>query len=98
MFFNLYNVSITFQIFINNVLKKYLNVFYITYFNDILIYNNIKEKHLHYINKMLNKLQKAELYFDINKYDFHIIRIKYLNLIIIIDEIEINLKKIKIIT
>ena len=44
MLFNLCNFSITFQIFINNVLKKYLNVFYITYFDDILIYNNIKKK------------------------------------------------------
>ena len=98
MLFNLYNVSITFQVFINDVLKEYLNVFYITYFDDILIYNNIKEKHLYHINKILNKLQKVELYFDINKCDFYIIRVKYLDLIIIIDEIEINFKKIEIIT
>ena len=97
MFFNLYNAPITFQVFINDVLKEYLNVFYIAYFNDIFIYNNIKEKHFHHINKMLNKLQKIELYFDINKCDFYIIRIKYLDLIIIINEVEINLKKIKII-
>ena len=43
MFFKLCNALITFQIFINDVFKKYLNVFYIAYLNDILIYNNIKK-------------------------------------------------------
>ena len=46
MSFKLCNASITFQTFINNVLRKYLNVFYIVYLNDILIYNNIKKKHI----------------------------------------------------
>ena len=56
IFFNLCNILITFQTFINDVLKKYLNIFYITYFDDIFIYNNIKKKHIHYINKILKKL------------------------------------------
>ena len=98
IFFNLYNISTIFQIFINDVLKKYLNIFCIIYFDDILIYNNIKKKHIHYINKILKKLQQINLYLDINKCDFHIIQIKYLELIITINKIKMNFKKIKIIT
>ena len=56
IFFNLCNVLIIFQIFINDVLREYLNIFYIIYFDDILIYNNIKKKYIHYINKILKKL------------------------------------------
>ena len=56
MLFDLYNVFIIFQIFINNVLKEYLNAFYITYFNDIFIYNNIKKKHVFHVKKVLKKL------------------------------------------
>ena len=37
--FNLVNVSITFQIYINRVLINLINVTYIVYLNDILIYN-----------------------------------------------------------
>ena len=96
--FDLCNAPITFQVFINDVLREYLNVFCIAYFDDILIYSNIKKKHLHHVNKILNKLKKSEFYLDINKCDFHIIRVKYLDLIIIIDEVEMNLKKIEIIT
>ena len=44
--FELYNISITFQIFINNTLREYLNIFYTIYLNNILIYNNIKDKYI----------------------------------------------------
>ena len=87
MSFELCNASIIFQTFINNVFRKYLNVFYIIYLNNILIYNNIKEKHIQHMNKMLKKLKQINLYFDINKCEFYIIKIKYLRLIIIIKDV-----------
>ena len=37
--FNLVNVSIIFQIYINKVLINLINITYIVYLNDILIYN-----------------------------------------------------------
>ena len=80
------------------MLKEYLNVFCITYFDDIFIYNNIKKKHVFHIGKILKKFQQINLYLDINKCDFYIIQIKYFDFIIIIDEIEMNFKKINIIT
>ena len=57
MSFELFNALIIFQTFINNVFKKYLNVFYIIYLNDILIYNNIKKKYMQHISKILKKLK-----------------------------------------
>ena len=54
--FDLYNVFVTFQIFINDVLREYLNVFYTTYFDDIFIYNNIKKEHVFHVKKILKKL------------------------------------------
>ena len=44
--FGLYNALITFQAFINDTLREYLNVFYIAYLDDILIYSNIEDKHI----------------------------------------------------
>lgn len=54
MFFELCNALNTFQVFINNVLREYFNVFYFIYVDDILIYNNIK-KNIKYIKKFLKK-------------------------------------------
>ena len=39
MFFDLVNASITFQAYINKVLINLINIIYIVYLNDILIYN-----------------------------------------------------------
>ena len=72
-------------------------MFYIIYLNNILIYNNIKEKYEIYIKKTLLKLQKKKLFLNIDKYNFHVIKIKYLRLIIIIKKVKIKLKKINII-
>ena len=56
MFFELCNALNTFQTFINDILREYLNVFYFTYLNDILIYNNIKKEYIDYMRKVLKKL------------------------------------------
>ena len=56
IFFKLYNILVIFQVFINNFLREYLNIFYIAYVNNILNYNNIKEEYIHYVEKILKKL------------------------------------------
>jgi len=93
--FELYNVSITFQFYINKTFNSYLNDFYIIYINNILIYNNVKKDYKNYINKILTKFYKIDFYLNINKYIFFVKQIKYLNLIIIIEKIQINFKKVK---
>ena len=55
--FKLYNASSIFQIFINNILRKYLNIFYSIYLDNILIYNNDKIEYLKYIKLILKKLK-----------------------------------------
>ena len=50
MLFGLINILATFQAFINNVLRKYLDIFIIMYFNNILIYSQTEEDHKQYIN------------------------------------------------
>ena len=55
--FELCNASSTFQVFINDILREYLNVFCFAYFDNILIYSDIKEEHIKHIRKVLKKLQ-----------------------------------------
>ena len=54
--FRLYNALVIFQAFINEVLREYLNIFYIVYLNNILIYSNTEKEYIIYIDKMLAKL------------------------------------------
>ena len=47
--FRLYNASAIFQVFINKIFYKYLNIFYIAYLNNIFIYSNSIDKYIGYI-------------------------------------------------
>ncbi|KAF2185112.1 hypothetical protein K469DRAFT_577909 [Zopfia rhizophila CBS 207.26] len=52
MLIGLTNALVTFQIIINYILRKYLNVFIIVYFNNMLIYiNRILKKYIKYTKK-----------------------------------------------
>ena len=46
MLFRLINALTTFQVFINNVLRKYLNSFVVIYLDDILMYSKMKKNYV----------------------------------------------------
>jgi hypothetical protein len=79
----------------NDVFFDYLNEFVSTYINDILIYNNSKKKHVKHVKKILQRLRDANLQADIDKCEFFVHEIKYLNLIVKRDEIRMNSEKIE---
>ena len=97
MSFELCNAYEIFQFFINVTLREYLNDFCTTYLNDILIYNNNREEHVKYVNKVFERLKKTNLFLNIDKCDFFVIEMKYLRLIIITKEINMNSIKVNII-
>jgi hypothetical protein len=55
--FGLTEAFAIFQKFMNDILRKYLDVFCIAYLDDILIYNRIREKHLSHVRKVLEFLK-----------------------------------------
>jgi hypothetical protein len=44
--FGLTNAPAIFQVYINNVLRKYLDVFVVVYLDDILIYSKTYDDHV----------------------------------------------------
>jgi len=51
--FKLINVSVTFQVYINQTLTELIDVFYIIYLNDILIYFSSLEEHQSHVKQIL---------------------------------------------
>ena len=98
--FNIMNAFNTFQQYINWILYQYLNNFCSVYLNDILIFiNEIWFEHYEHVNKMLNCFNEAELFLNIKKCKFEMIRIKYLRFIVNAGvSIQIDPEKIKAIT
>jgi hypothetical protein len=81
----------------NDILRKYLDVFCIAYLDDILIYNRTRKKHLSHIRKMLESLRQTGLYAKIQKCEFFKNEIIFLDVIIGKDGIRMNPQKIEII-
>ena len=61
MLFDLCNEFVLFQNYINDILRKFLNNFYIAYFNNILIDNNNEIEHEFHVKQIFQKLIDAEL-------------------------------------
>ena len=67
MLFSLFNTSVIFQTYINKTLTDIINIFYIVYFNDILIYSNSLKKHWDYIKQILKHLYKFQFFINLKK-------------------------------
>jgi hypothetical protein len=87
MLFSLINAPVIFQTYIN----------YIAYFDDILIYSSIYIEYQRYIRQILKRLRQYKLYIKLSKYEFFIILMIFLEFVMNIGGIEININKIKII-
>ena len=82
MLFGLTNISATMQNLINNMLKEYLNRFYIIYLDNILIFLDNKKEYKEHIITVLKMLEKTKLKIKSEKYTFHINEVEYLGFII----------------
>ncbi len=97
MLFKLINEFAFFQHYINNVLFNCLYKFCQTYLNDILIYSKILKEHRTHVKEVLNKLREADLQIDIDKYEFKIQKISFLELLIFINDLRMNFWKVDVI-
>src|SRR5271170_610647 len=60
--FGLTNAPATFQTLVNNVFRRFLNIFLIVYLDDIVIYSNTLDEHLKHLRQVLDVLRTNELY------------------------------------
>ncbi len=97
MLFELINELMFFQHYINNVLFDCLHKFCQTYLNDIFIYSKILKEHKTYVKEVLNKLREVNLQINIDKYEFKIQKISFLELLIFINDLQINSRKVNVI-
>ena len=93
--FGLANTPSSFQYYINDALRDYLDVFCIVYIDDILIYSRSKKEYTQYIRQVLQRLREVGLQADIAKCEFYVTKVTYLGLIITTKGIRIDLAKIR---
>ncbi len=97
MLFDLINASVIFQTYINKILTELLNDFCIIYLNDILIFFVEKTDHVNYVKQILERLRKFKLYASLKKCEFFITKVNFLEFVIFIEDILMNLSRVNII-
>jgi len=95
--FELVNALSTFQRYINWALQDFLNKFCSAYVNNILIFTDESlHQHWNHVWKVLLWLQEAGLQIDIDKCEFEVKSIKYLEFILKVRKgIQMNSQKVK---
>ena len=88
--FSLSNVPATFQAYINKALAGMIDVFYVIYLDDILIYSSLLEKHWGHIRQILKCLCKFQLFANLKKCAFTVQQVDFLGFIIFIKKIAMN--------
>ncbi len=95
MSFELTNDSTFYQHYMNDVLFDYLHQFCQIYLDDIIIYSKTLKKHKKYVRLVLHRLWEINLQMNINKYKFHVQEISFLELLLFIEKLKMNLRKVQ---
>ena len=71
-----------------------LDIIYIIYLNNIIVYSNNYKAYMYHIRIVLEKLQEYELYINLKKCLFYIISINFLGFIISINRVLIDKSRV----
>ena len=93
--FGLTNAPASFQPFINNTLREFLDVFCTAYLDDILIYSDTLEEHIEHLRKVLFKLKEAKMFLRPENCESYTQCTKHLSLIITLGGIKMDPTKIE---
>jgi RNase H-like domain found in reverse transcriptase/Reverse transcriptase (RNA-dependent DNA polymerase)/Integrase zinc binding domain/Chromo (CHRromatin Organisation MOdifier) domain/Retroviral aspartyl protease len=92
--FGLMNAPGTFQAFVNDVLRDYLDDFVVVYLDDILIYSDTLEEHTEHVRRVLKKLDAAGIGLKLEKCAFDKQEVHFLGFVIGINGISMDPAKV----
>jgi len=95
MYFGFSNAPATFQSMMNDILRDLIHIEYVmVYLDDILIFGINKKEHRQLVKKVLKRLQENDLYAKAEKYSFEQSSIKYLDIIISENKVQMDEEKL----
>ena len=98
MSFGLFNAPATFQGYINKILAEKLDIFFIVYLNDILIYTeDLGQPHVEAVRLVLDQLRKYSLFANLKKCQFYQDEICFLGYVVLSKRINMEAERIEVI-
>ena len=93
--FGLTNALATYMRLVHQILRKFLDVFVITYLDNILIYSRDEQEYIRYVQAVLKALASADLRLKPEKCEFHVQKTVFLGYVVSSEGILIDSKKVK---
>ncbi len=93
--FGLSNSPSVFQAYINDVFRDMFNRWVIVYIDDILIFSESLEAHIHQVRAVLKRLIEQQLYAKKEKCEFHQTRVSFRGYIISADRVAMDNSKVQ---
>src|SRR5436305_14932158 len=97
MSFGLTNALATCQALINDTLREYLDLFYMAYLDNILIYSKDLESYKEHVKKVLDVLQAKDLKLKLEKCEFYKIEVEFLGYIVTTQGLKMDPKKVEVV-
>ena len=79
------------------MLREYLNIFYVVYLDNILVYSKNINEYKKYIRLIFKALRKYYLKVGLNKCKFNAIEVRFYGYIITIEGIRMDPKKVLVV-
>ncbi|CEP16048.1 hypothetical protein [Parasitella parasitica] len=96
--FGLNSAPATFQAFVNDIRRDFLDVFLAVYLDDYLIYSKSPEEHTKHVRMVLQRLREAKLSLKLEKCEFDVTKVQFLGFQITPQGISMDPEKIKAIS
>ena len=92
--FDLINVLMIFQVYINHALCDLIDDFCIVYFDDILVFSKSEKEYYQHLQLIIKCLWHTELYVNLKKCEFFKSEVKYLDFLVNKNDLYMNLSHV----
>lgn len=91
------NAPATFQTLMNIIFHDCIDVFLVVYMDDILVFSNTEEEHLHHLEMVLSRLKSEKLYVSPKKCSFMMEETEFVGLLVGRRGIKVNPEKARVV-